>query len=134
MPEQFRDNQENMSTTHPKNKPDDVPADSKHPKPRPPTSFREYILRTPLPYYSGPYSVGIMDIEVPVRGPRHFSEIKRQHKHLLELETGGGIVYDLIWEEKELIASFRVAAATVAPQMVQTNDPAHPDSLILATK
>jgi platelet-activating factor acetylhydrolase len=28
-----------------------------------------------------------MDIEVPARGPRHFSEIKREHRHLLELET-----------------------------------------------
>lgn len=50
------------------------------------------------------------------------------------LVSCGGIVYDLIWEEKELIASFRVAAATVPPQMVQTNDLAHPDSLVLATK
>jgi platelet-activating factor acetylhydrolase len=40
-----------------------------------------------LPYYSGPYSVGIMDIEVPARQPRYFSEIKRYHRHLLELET-----------------------------------------------
>lgn len=69
------------------NKPDDVPKMSKQPNSRPPTGIREHILRTPLPYYSGPYSVGVMDIEVPVREPRHFSEIKREHKHLLELET-----------------------------------------------
>jgi platelet-activating factor acetylhydrolase len=28
-----------------------------------------------------------MDIEVPARHPRYFSEIKRYHRHLLELET-----------------------------------------------
>lgn len=68
-------------------RPDDVPKNPKEPNSRPPTGIREHILRTPLPYYSGPYSVGVMDIEVPVREPRHFSEIKREHKHLLELET-----------------------------------------------
>lgn len=69
------------------NKPDDVPRMSKQPKSRPPIGTREHILRTPLPYYSGPYSVGMLDIEVPVREPRHFSEIKREHVHLLKLET-----------------------------------------------
>ncbi|TVY51399.1 Platelet-activating factor acetylhydrolase [Lachnellula cervina] len=69
------------------NKPDDVPRMSKQPKSRPPIGTREHILRTPLPYYSGPYSVGMLDIEVPVREPRHFSEIKREHAHLLKLET-----------------------------------------------
>jgi platelet-activating factor acetylhydrolase len=60
---------------------------SKQPKSRPPAGLREKILRTPLPYYSGPYGVGWMDIEVPVREPRSFSHIKRQHRHLLQLET-----------------------------------------------
>ncbi|CZS95064.1 related to acetylhydrolase [Rhynchosporium graminicola] len=69
------------------NRPDDVPHHSKQPNSRPPSGLREKILRTPLPYYSGPYSVGMMDIEVPVRDPRHFSEITRNKKHLLELET-----------------------------------------------
>lgn len=68
------------------NKPDDVPI-TKHPKSRPPVGLREKILRKPLPYYSGPYSVGQMDIEVPVREPRTFSNIKREHKHVLNLET-----------------------------------------------
>ncbi|KAF7863877.1 hypothetical protein EAF04_006842 [Stromatinia cepivora] len=67
-------------------KPDDVPT-TKHRKSRPPAGLREKILRKPLPYYSGPYSVGQMDIEVPVREPRTFSNIKRQHKHVLNLET-----------------------------------------------
>ncbi|ESZ97347.1 hypothetical protein SBOR_2277 [Sclerotinia borealis F-4128] len=67
-------------------KPKYVPI-TKHPKSREPAGFREKILRTPLPYYSGPYSVGQMDIEVPVRQPRTFSNIKREHKHVLNLET-----------------------------------------------
>lgn len=65
---------------------DHVPT-AKQPKTRPPAGRREKILRKPLPYYSGPYSVGQMDIEVPVREPRTFSNIKRQHKHVLNLET-----------------------------------------------
>ncbi len=68
-------------------KPDDVPNACKQPNSRPPSGFREHILRTPLPLYSGPYSVGLMDIEVPVHEPRYFSKIKRDHRHLLELET-----------------------------------------------
>jgi len=68
-------------------KPDDIPNTCKQPNSRPPSGIREHILRTPLPLYSGPYSVGFMDIEVPVREPRYFSEIKRDHRHLLELET-----------------------------------------------
>jgi platelet-activating factor acetylhydrolase len=71
---------------HTVNKPDDVP-NSKQPNSRPPTGLREKILRAPLPYYSGLYSVGMMDIEVPAREPRVFSDIKRNHRHLLELET-----------------------------------------------
>ncbi|KAJ5037229.1 uncharacterized protein L3040_007406 [Drepanopeziza brunnea f. sp. 'multigermtubi'] len=67
-------------------KPDEVPI-AKQPNSRAPSGLRERILRTPLPYYSGPYSVGMMDIEVPVREPRHFSDITRKKKHLLELET-----------------------------------------------
>jgi len=68
------------------NKPDDVP-NSKKPKSRPASGIRERFLHNPLPYYSGPYSVGMMDIEVPAREPRTFSRIKRKHRHLLELET-----------------------------------------------
>lgn len=36
------------------NKPDTVP-NAKHPKSRAPVGMREKILRTPLPFYSGPY-------------------------------------------------------------------------------
>ncbi|KAL2063248.1 hypothetical protein VTL71DRAFT_5053 [Oculimacula yallundae] len=69
------------------NQPSNVPPLTKQPNSRPPSGLREKILRTPLPYYSGPYSVGMMDIEVPVREPRHFSDITRHKHHLLELQT-----------------------------------------------
>jgi platelet-activating factor acetylhydrolase len=72
---------------HHVNKPDDVPRNTKQPNYRPPVGLRKHLLGSPLPHYSGPYSVGMMDIEVPVRDPRTFSEIKRHHRHLLELET-----------------------------------------------
>jgi platelet-activating factor acetylhydrolase len=75
------------NTPHTGKRPDDVPKGTKPPNSREPAGFREKLLRTPLPYYSGPYSVGMMDIEVPAREPRTFSEIKRNHMHLLELET-----------------------------------------------
>jgi platelet-activating factor acetylhydrolase len=71
---------------HTVSKPDDVPY-AKHPNSRPPNGFREKLMSSPLPYYSGPYSVGMMDIEVPAREPRAISNIKRNHRHLLELET-----------------------------------------------
>lgn len=74
-------------TFHRRTKPDNVPKNTKQPKSRPPVGIREKILNTPLPQYSGPYSVGIMDIEVPVRDPRTFSNIQRHGQHLLHLET-----------------------------------------------
>ncbi|KAK5945482.1 hypothetical protein PMZ80_002687 [Knufia obscura] len=58
------------------------------PKPRPPDSIRDRIpYYGRLPKYSGPYEVGVIDLEVPVREPRHFSNIKRNHRHALVLET-----------------------------------------------
>jgi hypothetical protein len=78
---------DNMPAVPTGKKPDDVPGNSKKPKARPPNQLREKIIRNPLPYYSGPYSVGMIDIEVPVREPRHFSDIKRDHEYLLELDT-----------------------------------------------
>ncbi|KAF2713638.1 hypothetical protein K504DRAFT_488000 [Pleomassaria siparia CBS 279.74] len=56
------------------------------PRTRPPTSLRDK-LTLHLPTYSGPYSVGSMDIEVPVESPRTFSNITRDGRHLLQLET-----------------------------------------------
>lgn len=59
------------------------------PKARPPRGFRDHLLfpGRSLPTYTGPYSVGTMEIEVPVDNPRHFSKIKRNHKYALQLET-----------------------------------------------
>jgi len=62
---------------------------AKKPKERPPRSLRDNLLfpvRT-LPKYSGPYHVGTMEIEIPVREPRTFSHIKRHGRHLLQLKT-----------------------------------------------
>ncbi|KAH7027584.1 platelet-activating factor acetylhydrolase [Microdochium trichocladiopsis] len=52
----------------------------------PPRTFRERIFHA-LPEYSGPYSVGTMEIEIPVRAPRAFSNIKRDHNHALRIDT-----------------------------------------------
>lgn len=62
---------------------------AKKPRSRPPQSLRDKLgfLHGHLPAPSGPYSVGSMDIEVPVPSPRPVSDIKRDGKHLLRLET-----------------------------------------------
>lgn len=65
-----------------------IPHQKKDPKPRPPDSVRDKIpLHGRLPKYSGPYEVGVLDLEIPVKKPRHFSSIKRKHRHALVLET-----------------------------------------------
>lgn len=65
-----------------------VPSNAKQPRSRPPDSLREKLkLIRRLPKYSGPYSVGIMDIEVPAEKPRSFSHITRHGVHVLRLET-----------------------------------------------
>lgn len=58
-------------------------------KPRPAgRSIRDKLpLYGHLPRYSGPYTVGVIDLEIPVREPRSFSHIKRDHRHQLVLET-----------------------------------------------
>ncbi|KAL5378208.1 hypothetical protein DPSP01_009317 [Paraphaeosphaeria sporulosa] len=62
---------------------------AKKPRSRPPQSLRDKLgfLHGHLPGPSGPYSVGSMDIEVTVPSPRPVSDIKRDGKHLLRLET-----------------------------------------------
>lgn len=61
---------------------------NKAPKARPPNSLRDKLpLHGHLPKYSGPYQVGVIDLEIPVREPKHFSPIKRNHRHALILET-----------------------------------------------
>ncbi|EMD01054.1 hypothetical protein BAUCODRAFT_50008, partial [Baudoinia panamericana UAMH 10762] len=59
------------------------------PKVRPPRGWRDKVVfpGRSLPTYTGPYPVATMEIEVPARDPRYFSHIKRDHKHLLQLET-----------------------------------------------
>lgn len=55
---------------------------------RPPQSLRDKIpFHGTLPKYSGPYSVGFMDIEIPAASPRPFSHITRHGRHILQLET-----------------------------------------------
>ena len=62
---------------------------AKKPRSRPPTSLRDKFpfLHGALPASSGPYSVGSMDIEVPAESPRPISNITRNGKHVLQLET-----------------------------------------------
>ncbi|GJC88304.1 platelet-activating factor acetylhydrolase [Colletotrichum liriopes] len=52
----------------------------------PPKTFRERFLHS-LPYYTGPYGVGFLEIEAPVRQPRVFSELRRDNVPLLRLDT-----------------------------------------------
>ncbi|KAI9817138.1 MAG: hypothetical protein M1827_001250 [Pycnora praestabilis] len=68
-------------------KPESTPH-SKKPKSRPPSGLRDTLpIHGTLPKYSGPYNVGIMDIEVPAEEPRAFSSITRHGRHIIELET-----------------------------------------------
>lgn len=61
---------------------------AKKPRSRPPASLRDHLpLHSSLPTASGPYSVGSMEIEVPVEEPRPISHITRKGRHLLQLET-----------------------------------------------
>jgi platelet-activating factor acetylhydrolase len=62
---------------------------AKKPRSRPPASLRDKVsfLHGHLPSSSGPYSVGTMDIEVPAETPRTISNITRDGKHVLRLET-----------------------------------------------
>lgn len=52
----------------------------------PPKTLRERFLHS-LPYYTGPYGVGFLEIEAPVRQPRTFSELRRHNVPLLRLDT-----------------------------------------------
>ena len=62
---------------------------ARKPKVRPPRGWRDNVLFPvrSLPTYTGPYPVATMEIEVPARKPRSFSNIKRNHRHMLQLET-----------------------------------------------
>ncbi|KAI0126873.1 platelet-activating factor acetylhydrolase [Xylariales sp. AK1849] len=54
--------------------------------PRPPRHLRERFFHA-LPHYTGPYSVGNMEIELPVRQPRTFSHIERGQSYALRMDT-----------------------------------------------
>jgi platelet-activating factor acetylhydrolase len=62
---------------------------AKKPRSRPPTSLRDHLPypTSVLSPSSGPYSVGSMEVEVPVENPRTISDITRKGRHLLQLET-----------------------------------------------
>jgi platelet-activating factor acetylhydrolase len=62
---------------------------AKKPRSRPPASLRDHLPypNSTLCPASGPYSIGSMEIEVPVENPRPISDIKRNGRHLLQLET-----------------------------------------------
>ncbi|KAH6657719.1 platelet-activating factor acetylhydrolase [Truncatella angustata] len=54
--------------------------------PAPPRTIRERMFHA-LPAYSGPYSVGTMEIELPAREPKTFSHFKREGVHALRMDT-----------------------------------------------
>ena len=62
---------------------------AKKPKVRPPRGWRDKVVFPvrSLPTYTGPYPIGTMEIEVPAKNPRTFSDIKRNYRHVLQLET-----------------------------------------------
>jgi platelet-activating factor acetylhydrolase len=63
---------------------------AKKPKSRPPRGLRDekWVPGRSLPTYTGPYSIGTMEIEVPAEEPRVISHhITRKKKHVLQLET-----------------------------------------------
>ncbi|KAF3934997.1 hypothetical protein ABW20_dc0100670 [Dactylellina cionopaga] len=73
---------------HTHNNPDarDTLPKSRAPKSRPAKGARDVLLHS-LPQYSGPYTVGIMEMELPVSSPRSFGPMKREGRHALTLET-----------------------------------------------
>jgi platelet-activating factor acetylhydrolase len=93
---------------HHKNTVKDVPSTNK-PKERPPKSLRDQVpLYGKLPQYTGPYEVGTIDLEVPAKKPRTFSEITRHGVHVLALET----VLMTIYYPAHLNARFDVKSPT----------------------
>lgn len=56
------------------------------PSPHPPKTWRERVFHA-LPCYTGSYSVGYLEAELPVHEPRSFSRIKRKNRPALHLDT-----------------------------------------------
>lgn len=54
--------------------------------PQAPRTWRERVFHS-LPYYTGPYNVGYLEVELPATKPQTFSRIKRENKHALQLDT-----------------------------------------------
>lgn len=57
-----------------------------NPSANPPKTWRERVFHA-LPCYTGPYSVGYLEAELPVDEPRSFSRIKRENRPALQLDT-----------------------------------------------
>ncbi|KAF2127973.1 hypothetical protein P153DRAFT_319134 [Dothidotthia symphoricarpi CBS 119687] len=72
-----------------KNQPTGGVPNAKKPRSRLPVGLRDLLPfpQSSLPSGSGPYSVGSIDIEVPVENPRTISNITRNGRHVLQLET-----------------------------------------------
>jgi platelet-activating factor acetylhydrolase len=49
-------------------------------------AFRDHFFHN-LPDYTGPFSVGYMELEIPVAEPRTFHSTKNKHQHALRLDT-----------------------------------------------
>ena len=93
---------------HHKNRVRDVPSKEK-PKGRPPAGLRDKVpFYGKLSHYSGPYEVGTIDLEIPAKNPRTFSDIKRHGVHVLALET----VLMTIYYPAHLNARFDIATPT----------------------
>ena len=62
---------------------------ARKPRSRPPSSLRDHLPfpQSTLAPSSGSYSVSSMDIEVPAEHPRPISDITRNGRHVLQLET-----------------------------------------------
>ena len=73
----------------------------------PPKTLRDRLLHR-LPRYTGPYNVGYMDIEVPAREPRPISDIRRDGKPVLRLDT----VLMSIYYPAELRADLKTSDGT----------------------
>lgn len=62
------------------------PVSTEAPRSPPRKTLREMFTHA-LPRYTGPYEVGFMELELPAREPRAFSNIKRNHEYALKLDT-----------------------------------------------
>lgn len=84
--------QERRHQTNPQGREEQEPKEDRHTSydpPRLPKTWRERIFHS-LPSYTGPYSVGYLELELPVDQPSQAyapRKYKRHDKHALQLET-----------------------------------------------